>query len=126
MLNLKVSNFMHLKNYHFFMKTGGVLLTSGTLLFSAPLSSTAWAADSTETVMKQTIMQGKEVPKKRTITGVITDANDGTPVVGATIKIKGQSAGTISGLDGDFSLSVTSKDVLQISFVGYKTKEVPE
>ena len=115
---------MHLKNYHFFMKTGGVLLTSGTLLFSAPLSSTAWAADSTETVMKQTIMQGKEVPKKRIITGVITDANDGTPVVGATIKIKGQSAGTISGLDGDFSLSVTSKDVLQISFVGYKTKEV--
>lgn len=78
-----------------------MLLTSGTLLFSAPLSSTAWAADSTETVMKQTIMQGKEVPK-RTITGVITDANDGTPVVGATIKIKGQSAGTISGLDGDF------------------------
>ena len=115
---------MHLKNYHFFMKPGGVLLPSGTLLFSAPLSSTAWAADSTETVMKQTIMQGKEVPKKRTITGVITDANDGTPVVGATIKIKGQSAGTISGLDGDFSLSVTSKDVLQISFVGYKTKEV--
>ena len=53
---------MHLKNYHFFMKTGGVLLTSGTLLFSAPLSSTAWAADSTETVMKQTIMQ--KSPKK--------------------------------------------------------------
>lgn len=106
------------------MKRGGVLLTSGTLLFSAPLSSTARAADGTETVMKQAIMQGKEDPKKRTITGVITDAIEGTPVVGATIKIKGQSAGTISGLDGDFSLSVTSKDVLQISFVGYKTKEV--
>ena len=114
---------MNLKN-HFFMKMGGVLLTSGTLLFSAPLSSTARAADGTETVMKQAIMQGKEGPKKRTITGVITDAIEGTPVVGATIKIKGQSAGTISGLDGDFSLSVTSKDVLQISFVGYKTKEV--
>ena len=106
------------------MKMGGVLLTSGTLLFSAPLSSTARAADGTETVMKQAIMQGKEGPQKRTITGVITDAIEGTPVVGATIKIKGQSAGTISGLDGDFSLSVTSKDVLQISFVGYKTKEV--
>ena len=114
---------MNLKN-HFFMKRGGVLLTSGTLLFSAPLSSTARAADGTETVMKQAIMQGKEGPQKRTITGVITDAIEGTPVVGATIKIKGQSAGTISGLDGDFSLSVTSKDVLQISFVGYKTKEV--
>lgn len=106
------------------MKRGGVLLTSGTLLFSAPLSSTARAADGTETVMKQAIMRGKEGPQKRTITGVITDAIEGTPVVGATIKIKGQSAGTISGLDGDFSLSVTSKDVLQISFVGYKTKEV--
>lgn len=114
---------MNLKN-HFFMKRGGVLLTSGTLLFSAPLSSTARAADGTETVMKQAIMRGKEAPQKRTITGVITDAIEGTPVVGATIKIKGQSAGTISGLDGDFSLSVTSKDVLQISFVGYKTKEV--
>lgn len=63
MLNLKVSNFMNLKN-HFFMKMGGVLLTSGTLLFSAPLSSTARAADGTETVMKQAIMQGKEGPKK--------------------------------------------------------------
>lgn len=83
---------MNLKN-HFFMKMGGVLLTSGTLLFSAPLSSTARAADGTETVMKQAIMQGKEGPKKRTITGVITDAIEGTPVVGATIKIKGQSAG---------------------------------
>lgn len=54
---------MNLKN-HFFMKRGGVLLTSGTLLFSAPLSSTARAADDTETVMKQAIMQGKEGPKK--------------------------------------------------------------
>lgn len=70
------------------MKRGGVLLTSGTLLFSAPLSSTARAADGTETVMKQAIMQGKEDPKKRTITGVITDAIEGTPVVGATSKSK--------------------------------------
>lgn len=54
---------MNLKK-SFFMKRGGVLLTSGTLLFSAPLSSTARAADGTETVMKQAIMRGKEGPKK--------------------------------------------------------------
>lgn len=54
---------MNLKK-SFFMKRGGVLLTSGTLLFSAPLSSTARAADGTETVMKQAIMRGKEGPQK--------------------------------------------------------------
>ena len=115
---------MNFKDYHFSLKMGSMLLTSGMLMFSAPFS-TAWAADNTETVIKEATMQGKTTPKKRTITGVITDAIDGTPVIGATIKIKGQATGTISGMDGDFSLSVTSKDVLQISYVGYKTKEVP-
>lgn len=115
---------MNFKDYHFSLKMGSMLLTSGMLMFSAPFS-TAWAADNTETVIKEATMQGKATPKKRTITGVITDAIDGTPVIGATIKIKGQATGTISGMDGDFSLSVTSKDVLQISYVGYKTKEVP-
>lgn len=67
----------------------------------------------------------EKIQKKRTITGVIVDANDGTPVIGATIKLKGKTIGTISGLDGDFSLEVTSKDALEISFVGYKTKIVP-
>lgn len=62
--------------------------------------------------------------KGRTVTGVIVDASDGSPIIGATIKLKGKTSGTISGLDGDFSINVTSKDVLVVSYVGYKTKEV--
>lgn len=62
----------------------------------------------------------------RTITGKVTDALDGSPVIGANIIIKGKQTGVITDIDGNFQLKVgSSRDVLVISFVGYKTKEVP-
>lgn len=63
--------------------------------------------------------------KKRTVTGTITDASDGTPIIGANIVVKGSQTGVISDLDGNYSIEVSSKDVLVISFIGYKTREVP-
>ena len=46
-------------------------------------------------------------------------------VIGASVVVKGTTNGTITGLDGDFSLSNVKKgDIIQISFVGYITQEV--
>ncbi|MBD3588505.1 TonB-dependent receptor [Bacteroides sp. GM023] len=64
--------------------------------------------------------------KKRVVTGVITDAVDGTPIVGATVRLKNTTTGVISNLDGVYSVSVVnSRSVLVVSYVGYKTREVP-
>ena len=56
--------------------------------------------------------------------GVVTDAN-GETVIGASVVVKGTTNGTITGLDGDFELQNVKKGAtIQISFVGYETKEV--
>ena len=59
----------------------------------------------------------------RKVTGVITDPQ-GEPIIGANVVVKGTTLGTITGLDGDFSLEVPDRAVLLISFIGYVQKEV--
>ena len=58
------------------------------------------------------------------VKGVVVDAN-GEPVIGASVQLKGSTGiGTITDLDGKFTLSVPANGVLQISYIGYKTTEV--
>ena len=66
--------------------------------------------------------------KKRTVTGTIIDAVDDSPIIGANITIKGdKNTGTISDIDGNFSLSIPdNKTILVVTYIGYKTREVPE
>lgn len=60
----------------------------------------------------------------RTITGRITD-DEGAPVVGATVILKGTTTGTASGLDGNYSLNIRqSNAVLEISLIGYNKVEL--
>lgn len=62
--------------------------------------------------------------QERRVTGVVTDPA-GTGIPGATILIKGTQIGSNTDADGRFAINARSdKDVLVISFVGYKTKEV--
>mgnify|MGYP000100930815 FL=1 len=57
-------------------------------------------------------------------TGIVKDTT-GETVIGASVVVKGTTNGTITGIDGDFSLNnVKQGDIIQISFVGYKTVEV--
>lgn len=58
------------------------------------------------------------------ITGKITD-KDKLGIPNATIKIKGKTGGTFSAKDGSFSLAVDENDILIVSIVGFKSKEVP-
>ena len=60
------------------------------------------------------------------VTGVVTSADDGLPVIGATVLLKGNtSVGTATDIDGRFTLNVPSTDShLVVSYVGMNTKEV--
>lgn len=63
--------------------------------------------------------------QQRTLRGTVTDAT-GEPVIGANIKVKGTTAGTITGIDGSFTLQVSATaTTLEVSFIGYTTAEVP-
>ena len=62
------------------------------------------------------------VQQSKTVTGTVSDA--GGPVIGATIMEKGTSNGTVTDLDGNFSLNVQPGATLVISYVGYKTQEI--
>ncbi|MDR0429396.1 MAG: TonB-dependent receptor [Tannerellaceae bacterium] len=58
------------------------------------------------------------------VRGTVVDET-GEPVIGASILIKGTSQGTISDIDGKFTLSAPADGTLVVSYVGYKTQELP-
>lgn len=60
------------------------------------------------------------------VTGVVVSADDGEPIIGATVRVKGQEAtGTATDFDGRFTLTVPSSDSkLVVTYVGMDTKEV--
>ena len=58
------------------------------------------------------------------VTGVVVDQN-AEPLIGVTVKVKDDAkSGTVTGLDGDFSIMVQKGKTLVFSYLGYKTKEV--
>lgn len=62
--------------------------------------------------------------ESRTVSGTITD-EQGNSIPGANILVKGTSIGTISDMNGNFELQVPAgQNILQISFIGYKEKEI--
>ena len=59
----------------------------------------------------------------KTITGTVTDAG-GEPIIGANIRVKGTTTGTITDIDGNFSIEAESKSVIEVSYIGYLTQEI--
>ncbi len=60
------------------------------------------------------------------VTGTVTTAEDGMPLLGATVSIKGTSRGTTTDFDGNYSLDGVAEDAtLVFTFMGYKETEVP-
>lgn len=59
------------------------------------------------------------------VSGVVISAEDGEPIIGASVVAKGTTTGTVTNFDGHFSLDVpTSAKLLTVSYVGMKTQEV--
>lgn len=63
------------------------------------------------------------VQQVKTVKGTVVDAA-GEPVIGANVKVKGTTTGTITDVNGEFSLEVSSGSTLEISFIGYETYEL--
>lgn len=61
--------------------------------------------------------------QKKTVYGTVTDPQK-DPVIGATVLIKGAKEGTITDINGRFSIQAGSNSTLVISFIGYETQEV--
>ena len=69
---------------------------------------------------------GLVTAQTQTITGVVISEEDGQPVIGASVLVKGTQLGTITGVDGDFTLPnvPSSAKTLRVSYIGMQTQEV--
>lgn len=63
--------------------------------------------------------------QERTITGIVTAKDDGQPIAGATVAVKGTSTGTQTNTKGKYSLTVPKGAILVFSFLGYARQEIP-
>ena len=89
------------------------------LFLMGTLSGTANAAPSSAAVDDVRITQQSE-----TASGIVKDAT-GETVVGASVVVKGTTNGVMTDFEGAFSLKNVKKgDIIEVSFVGYKTQEV--
>lgn len=61
--------------------------------------------------------------QKRKVTGVVLD-NEGQPAIGASVKVKGASMGVVTDIDGKFALDVPEGAKLEVTYLGFKTKDV--
>ncbi|ANQ47937.1 SusC/RagA family TonB-linked outer membrane protein [Flammeovirga sp. MY04] len=60
----------------------------------------------------------------RVVTGTVVDADDNSPIPGVNVLIKGTTHGSVTNLDGKFSISVAENQTLVFSYVGYQSTEV--
>lgn len=60
----------------------------------------------------------------KTITGVVTSAEDGLPVIGASVMLKGTTVGTITDIDGKYSIAAPENSTLVVSYIGLDTQNV--
>lgn len=90
------------------------ILYSSVIMASLMVGSPSSVFADTEEV--QTVLQSS------TIRGTVVDSN-GYPIIGASVLVKGTSNGTITDIDGNFTLQNVS-GTLQVSYIGYKTQEI--
>ena len=102
--------------FHFMSKRMVLPFAVGMLL----CSTNASAADVNANIIN-TVAQG---PQKSQVKGRIVDSN-GEPLIGVSVVEKGnKSNGTVTNLDGEYTVNVSANSTLVVSYVGYKTQEV--
>lgn len=72
--------------------------------------------------IRKTAVQAKKNTVRK-VSGHVCDANDKTPMIGCSVRIKGKGVGTVTDLDGKFTLDLAPTDVLVVSFIGYEPFE---
>ena len=77
------------------------------------------------TLLMLLLLFGAGTYAQQTITGKVTSAATGETLPAATVKILGTTNGTLTDIDGNYTIKVSSgNDVLEISYVGYATQTV--
>ncbi|MCL6217205.1 SusC/RagA family TonB-linked outer membrane protein [Zunongwangia pacifica] len=97
------------------LKSKKVLFGLSVLLFSQASEAASFSMPSIDFPITNKSIQ-------RSISGVVTD-DQGIPLPGATVRIKGTSNGVTTNFDGEYTIEAQEGDILQISFVGFKTFE---
>lgn len=108
------------KHFNLSSKTffsAALFLASAGVVQGTPLAPESEAAASSNHVM---VTEQSRI----TVKGVVVDES-GIPVIGANVVEKGTTNGTITGIDGDFTLTVPSNAVLKVSYIGYLDAEIP-
>lgn len=106
------------------MRTWNVAMGSLSLLFLCVSPALAIATNPSQE-NPYTERNDDSVTQQRTrkVTGVVLDAN-GESIIGANVVVKGTNNGTITDLDGKFSIELSDGETLQVSFIGYNSKDV--
>jgi TonB-linked SusC/RagA family outer membrane protein len=69
------------------------------------------------------LLTSTTIATSQSIKGIVKD-NAGDPLIGASILVKGTTKGTVSDVDGNFSIDASPGSILTVSYTGYTTKEV--
>ncbi|RAJ03926.1 TonB-linked SusC/RagA family outer membrane protein [Chitinophaga skermanii] len=68
---------------------------------------------------------GQVIAQTRNVKGKVTSSEDGSPIIGATVLVKGTNIGTVTNVEGNYSLNVpNANNTLVVKFVGMKEQEV--
>jgi len=62
--------------------------------------------------------------QNNTITGTVVSATDGEPLIGVSIFVKGTNNGTVTDIDGNYSINVNTGQTLVFSYIGFISQEV--
>lgn len=92
------------------------LLVSGFFCWALPASATGYTTGDNAllTINQQAAFDAK---------GSIVDAQ-GEPIIGAAVRVKGTTVGTITDIDGNFVLKVSKNAILQVTYIGYISQEI--
>ena len=101
--------------------TAGVLILAG---ISASSVSLLASEIGSKAELKSAITKASVDSQAKSISGLVKD-DTGMPLPGATVIIKGTTTGTVTDLNGRFSLEVEENSILLISYVGYILQEIP-
>lgn len=74
-------------------------------------------------VKHQGVTKDQKENATHTVSGIVKDEN-GLPIIGATVKVRGAQMGVVTDIDGKFSLKTSVGSVLTISYIGYKTQDI--
>ena len=74
-------------------------------------------------IKHQGVTKDQKENATHTVSGIVKDEN-GLPIIGATVKVRGAQMGVVTDIDGKFSLKTSVGSVLTVSYIGYKTQDI--